>query len=243
MKSISLTLRVLSRVLGYPDQGLREQLVDMGTALRSESALSAGRMDELNALLDHLRHAPPFTLEEAYVETFDRGRGTALYLFEHVHGDSRERGPAMVDLVKTYEQAGLFISPTELPDHLGVVLEFASTQPSARAREFLGELSHIVRAIFSALLKRHSPYASVLAAILELAGEAVQAVELPEEPALDVSWEEPLAFDGCSTQGQAKPGEAQPIRITRRPRSATPGQGQPASAVEARSSVRTGAPS
>lgn len=242
MQPISLTLRVLSRVLGYPDQELRGQLADMGAALHAESALSATRLAELDALMARLRHAPPLALEEAYVETFDRGRGTALYLFEHVHGDSRERGPAMVDLVKTYEQAGLFISPTELPDHLGVVLEFASTQPSARAREFLGELSHIVRAIFSALVKRNSLYASVLAAILELAGETAQAVELPDEPALDESWEEPPAFDGCSTQGQARPGQAQPIRITRRPRVAGSVPGQAEGKAPGSTSVQIGAP-
>jgi len=155
--------------------------------------------------------------EAAYVETFDRGRGTALHLFEHVHGDSRDRGPAMVDLVKTYEQAGLYLAPGELPDHLTVVLEYASTQPPAAAREFLREIAHILQQIFSALLRRESPYATVLAAVLDLAGERAQAVKIPDEPALDESWEEPLAFDGCSTQGQARPGQPQTIQITRRP--------------------------
>jgi nitrate reductase delta subunit len=69
----------------------------------------------------------------------------------------------MVDLIKTYEQAGLFIAPGELPDHLTVVLEYASTQPPAQARAFLREIAHILQVIFSALLKRESPYASVLA--------------------------------------------------------------------------------
>lgn len=212
-----LTLRVLAHLLSYPDASLREHLGEMRDALHDERALGAGRLTELDALIDRLRSGRAMDIEAAYVEMFDRGRGTALHLFEHVHGDSRDRGPAMVDLIKTYEQAGLYIGEGELPDHLTVVLEYASTQPPAQAREFLREVAHILQVIFSALLKRESPYASVLAAVLDLAGEKAQAVKLPDEPAIDESWEEPMAFDGCSTQGQARPGQPQPIQIVKRP--------------------------
>ena len=150
------------------------------------------------------------------METFDRGRATSLHLFEHVHGDSRDRGPAMVDLAQTYERAGLRLSAEELPDHLCVVLEFASTQPPQLAQDFLGEMAHILTAIFSALLQRGSPYAAALAAVLELAGQRVQAVPFAADEPLDDSWAEPEAFDGCSTKGQARPGEAQPIHIVRK---------------------------
>ena len=211
------TLRVLAHLLSYPDATLRSHLDEMRDALHDERALNAGRLIELDALIDRLRSGRPMDVESAYVELFDRGHGTALHLFEHVHGDSRDRGPAMVDLIKTYEQAGLYIGEGELPDHLTVVLEYASTQPSALAREFLREVSHILQIIFSALLKRESAYASVLAAVLDLAGERAQAVKVPDEPAIDDSWEEPMAFDGCSTQGQARPGQPQPIQIVKRP--------------------------
>ena len=69
--------------------------------------------------------------------------------------------------------------------------------------------------VFSALLKRHSPYASVLAAVLDLAGEKAEPVPVAPEPELDESWAEPEAFDGCSSAGQAKPGAVQPIRIVK----------------------------
>jgi len=211
------TLRVLAHLLSYPDASLREHLDEMRDALRAERALTAGRLIELDALIDRLRSGRAMDVESAYVELFDRGHGTALHLFEHVHGDSRDRGPAMVDLIKTYEQAGLYIGESELPDHLTVVLEYASTQPAAQARDFLREVSHILQVIFSALLKRESAYASVVAAVLDLAGEKAQAVKIPDEPAIDDSWEEPMAFDGCSTQGQARPGQPQPIQIVKRP--------------------------
>jgi nitrate reductase delta subunit len=215
-RPMALTLRVLARLLAYPDAELHAHLGEMRDALHDERALTFGRLAEIDVLIDRLRAFPPLEVEAAYVELFDRGRGTALHLFEHVHGDSRDRGPAMVDLIKTYEAAGLFIAPGELPDHLSVVLEYASTQPPAAAREFLAEIAHILQVIFGALLKRESAYASVLGALLDLAGQPCQAVKLPVEETIDEAWEEPPVFGGCSTQGQARPGQPQPIQIVRR---------------------------
>ena len=223
MKNNRYTLRVLSQLLSYPDAALRAQLPQLMPVLQEEGALSAGRQAELQTLAAHLQRLDSMDAESRYVETFDRGRATCLHLFEHVHGDSRDRGPAMIDLAKTYEQSGLFLSPDELPDHLCVVLEFASTQPPEVAKSFLGEMAHILNAIFSALLKRESPYAVVLAAVLELAGHKAQAVQIVADEPLDESWREPEAFDGCSTRGQARPGEAQPIHIVRKKSTQTRG--------------------
>jgi nitrate reductase molybdenum cofactor assembly chaperone NarJ/NarW len=209
------TLRVLARLLSYPDAALREQLPALREALAAEAALGPARRAELDAFTRGLLTSPAMDSEALYVELFDRGRGCALHLFEHVHGDSRERGPAMVALVKTYEEAGLLMKPGELPDHLAVALEYASTQSPARAREFLREIGHILQIIFSALLKRRSAYASVIGAVLDLAGVAAQAVPLPAEESLDESWAEPPVFSGCSNQGQARPGQPQPIHIVK----------------------------
>ena len=211
-----LTLRVLAALLGYPGAELRAALPELAAALRQESALPRARLEELQALIRQLGVLDPYEAEARYVETFDRGRATSLHLFEHVHGDSRERGPALVDLGMTYERAGLALHGKELPDHLPVVLEFASTQPEPVAREFLGEMAHILAAIFSALRERESPYASVLAAVLEAAGHKAERVPVAAEPALDEAWAEPPAFDGCSTRGQARPDAPQPIRIVRK---------------------------
>jgi nitrate reductase delta subunit len=214
---MSLTLRVLAHLLRYPDAELRAHLLELRDALRDERALTHSRLAEIDHLLDRLRAQPGLESEAQYVELFDRGRGTALHLFEHVHGDSRDRGPAMISLAQTYEQAGLFLRPGELPDFLPVALEYASTQPPAEARAFLGEVAHLLRVIFTALVKRESPYASVLAALLDLAGERAEKVKLPEELALDEAWAEPAAFDGCSSAGQARPGTPQPIQIVKTP--------------------------
>ena len=216
MKDNRYTLRVLARLLAYPDAEMRGSLHLLPAVLDDEAALSASRRAELKALVQDLLRSDAIEAEARYVETFDRGRATSLHLFEHVHGDSRERGPAMVDLAQTYAAAGLHLAPEELPDHLGVVLEFASTQPPAIAAEFLGEVAHILKAVFSALLKRESPYASVLAAVLELAGETAQAVPFTADEPVDDSWQEPEPFDGCSSRGQSRPGQPQPIHIVRK---------------------------
>jgi nitrate reductase molybdenum cofactor assembly chaperone NarJ/NarW len=209
------TLRVLARLLSYPDAGLREHAGELVQALAREAALSGERVGEIGQLLHRLSRRPALAVEAEFVELFDRGRSTSLHLFEHVHGDSRDRGPAMIDLIKTYEQAGLMLREDELPDHLSVLLEYASTQPPREARELLGETAHILRAIFSALHKKGSPYASVLAAVLELAGERAEAVAVADDEPLDESWAEPPVFGGCSTAGQARPGQPQPVRIVR----------------------------
>ena len=211
-----LTLRVLAHLLRYPDAELRAHLPEVQQPLADEAALPAARLAELQALLQYLGTQSALDVESEYVELFDRGRRTALHLFEHVHGDSRDRGPAMIDLLQTYEKAGLYLDANELPDYLPVVLEFASSQPPQQAREFLGEIAHIVRVIFSALLKRNSPYASVLAAVLELAGEKAEPVAVAPEPEMDESWAEPEVFGGCSTEGQAKPGAPQPMHFVKK---------------------------
>jgi len=212
------TLGVLAHLLGYPGAELRAHLAELRDALHDERALGASRQAELDALIERLERMDPYEAEERYVETFDRGRRTSLHLFEHIHGDSRERGPALIDLTQTYEKAGLRLDARELPDHLGVVLEFASTQPPAVAREFLAEMAHVLNALFTGLQAKASPYASVIAAVLEAAGEKAQAVAIAPEPDMDEAWAEPEAFDGCATKGQNRPGQPQPIQIVRKAR-------------------------
>ena len=215
LQPASRTLRTLAALLSYPDALVRSHLAQMREVLHGERALTRGRLAELDVLIASLARSGQLEAEANYVTLFDRGRSTSLHLFEHVHGDSRERGPAMVDLAQTYESAGLILAEGELPDYLPAVLEFVSTQPSREARAFLQEMAHIFNALFSALQQRHTPYASALGALLELAGETAQPVKPPADEALDDSWAEPPAFGGCSTAGQAGPGQPQPIHFVR----------------------------
>lgn len=211
------TLRVLSHLLDYPSTTVRTHLPELKQALHEERAIGTARLSELVALMQWIMDSAPLDVEADYVSLFDRGRSTSLHLFEHIHGDSRDRGPAMIDLAQTYEKAGLYLAEGELPDFLPALLEFVSTQPPREARAFLAEMTQILNALFTALKQRQSPYASVIGALIELAGETAQSVALAPEVPLDEAWSEPVAFDGCSTQGQARPGQPQPIHMIQNP--------------------------
>lgn len=214
------SLRALAHLLGYPNAALRENLPDLQQVLISEAAVDETRLRGLSKLIGSLIDQDVFETEQAYVELFDKGRSTSLHLFEHVHGDSRDRGPAMIDLIKTYEQAGMMLDPTkvggELPDYLPVVLEFVSTLTAEQMRDFIGEIAHILNAVHTALIKRRSLYAHVLAAVLQIGQQTVETVDVPDDEDLDAAWAEPEAFGGCSSKGQLSPDQPQPIQIVRR---------------------------
>lgn len=215
VRPMKKSLRVLAALLSYPDGALTAALPGMIDVLREEGAVTNARLVELEALIAMLREGDPLEVEGAYVELFDRGRATSLHLLEHVHGESRDRGPAMVDLARTYAQAGLMLAHGELPDYLPVVLEFASTQPPREARAFLGEIAHLLNALHSALSHRASAYAAAFRALLELAGEQPKALAAAAEEPLDASWAEPAAFDGCSRRGQDRADGVHSIRLVR----------------------------
>ncbi len=209
---LTYTLRALAFLLRYPDEEVRARAPEALQALAEEGAVPLQRLQRLQALVADWQRQDGYEVEAAYVDTFDRGRSTSLHLFEHVHGDSRERGPAMIDLLQTYERAGLQLRSHELPDYLPVLLEFASTQPVDVARGLVGEVAHIVNALIGALQRRRSPYAEVLMAVLEACGQRVEPAE-PEvdEPALDASWAEPQAFGGCPSA--AVSGSERPVHF------------------------------
>ncbi|MBZ0124704.1 MAG: nitrate reductase molybdenum cofactor assembly chaperone [Roseovarius sp.] len=195
------TLKALSLVLSYPTRELQEAMPEIGGVLAADSRLTTAARRALRPLVEALGAQDIYALEERYVALFDRSRTLSLNLFEHVHGESRDRGGAMVSLMETYREAGFEPATSELPDHLPVLLEFLSTRPFAEAREMLADAAHIVEALNARLDRRESPYAAVFAALLQLAGvqadrEAV--AELLEQPevdaddlqALDEIWEE-----------------------------------------------------
>ncbi len=198
------TLRALAALLAYPDEELRAALPEIAEALRAARGLDAARRDELLALAAELGQGEQLDAEARYVDLFDRGRSTSLNLFEHVHGDGRERGAAMLELRERYARIGLAQSGHELPDHLPVLLEYLSCCEPAETPELLGECAHVLRKLGNALAHRGSRYAAVPAALLALAGEEGLDPHTPVPPPedLDASWEERPAFE--------RPAEAAP---------------------------------
>ena len=207
------TYRALAALLSYPGASLLEHLDELRSVFSEDERLTAVDRAALGHLIDELQAADPMDSEAAYVETFDRGRAASLNLFEHVHGDSRDRGQAMVDLLALYEQQGLALLVADLPDFLPVFLEFLSLLGEQDAQEQLQSVQHLVETIGATLTRRASPYAGAFQALLRLAGERhperllADRVGAPVEEdtsmdAIDKAWlDEPVTFLGaCAPQ-------------------------------------------
>ncbi|WP_434615688.1 nitrate reductase molybdenum cofactor assembly chaperone [Tabrizicola sp. M-4] len=195
------TLKALSLILSYPTEDLQTAMPEIGNALVGDMRLIPSVRAALGALSQELEDGDLYDLQERYVMLFDRSRTLSLNLFEHVHGESRERGGAMVSLIETYRAAGFEPVTTELPDHLPVLLEFLSTRPTGEARETLADAAHILDVLCARLQRRDSRYAAAFAALSALAGtsgdaEAVAGMlaQAEDDPtdlvALDAVWEE-----------------------------------------------------
>ncbi|MBX6321252.1 MAG: nitrate reductase molybdenum cofactor assembly chaperone, partial [Rhodospirillaceae bacterium] len=203
-----IELRALGALLSYPSPELRSALQEIAGVLDASRLIPAACRGELHTLIDMLAEDELLAAQERYVALFDWGRGTCLNLFEHLHGESRDRGTAMVELKRLYERAGFELATAELPDYLPVVLEYLSCRDLAEARALLGDCAHLLRRIAMALVARRSPYAAVLQTLLAIAGErpvdpaAVPPREGPDEAALDRDWHERPAFDGEPLAGR-----------------------------------------
>jgi nitrate reductase delta subunit len=195
------TLKALSALLSYPSEALQAAAPEIDAVLAVEGLLSPAAVAAIAPLTAALASRDVYALEEEYVFLFDRSRSLSLNLFEHVHGESRDRGQAMVDLLETYRAGGFELGGAELPDHLPVLLEFLSTRPLDEARDTLADAAHIVAALAHRLKGRDSAYAGVFDALAEIAhavpdAEALAALkaEAFDDPtdlaALDAVWEE-----------------------------------------------------
>ncbi|RCK46553.1 nitrate reductase [Thalassospira profundimaris] len=162
------TFKALSALLSYPGTDLQDACEDIATVLMDERLLSPGTLAKVLPFVADIGKADIYDLQERFVALFDRSRSLSLNLFEHVHGESRDRGGAMVDLVETYRAGGFEPATTELPDHLPVLLEFLATRPLAEARATLADADHILIALRERLERRESPYACVFDALVEL---------------------------------------------------------------------------
>lgn len=200
------TLKVLRLLLSYPTQMHIDALPECRETLQQEAWLSDATLAALDAWTREMEEGDLLDLQEEYVSLFDRTPSLSLHLFEHVHGDSRDRGPAMVDLSNLYKEAGLAIATEETPDYLPMFMEYLSTQKPENIREHLGSAINIIVAVGERLKKRGTGYAIIFDALAETAErnpdpkavaaalkEASGAEYSPEE--LDREWEEQFAFD------------------------------------------------
>jgi len=206
-----IVLRALGALLSYPREDLRQALPEIAEAIRASPLIAKRERDGLMALIDDLASGDLLAAEERYVELFDRGRATSLNLFEHLHGESRDRGDAMVELKRRYERAGFELATRELPDHLPVLLEYLSCRDIAETRDMLGDCAHLLKRIGGALIARESPYAAVVQAVLVIAGETpLDPAAVPRvadrDDNTDRDWFEQPAFGGEPLPGGTRTG-------------------------------------
>ena len=229
-----LTLRALSALLGYPSAELKAHISEIRAAITDEAALPGPARRRLGPLLDRLAEGDLLELQADYSELFDRSRSLSLHLFEHVHGDNRQRGQAMIDLGQQYLDRGFMLGSPEMPDFVPVFVEFASCLEPAEARDMLRQPAHVFAALEQRLAERTSPYAAVFSALLDAAGARPDRAALaeleanapPDDPAkIDEEWEEkavtftaphdmggPTGVLGGAVQG-ATPGEQAPAAM------------------------------
>jgi len=222
------TFKALSALLSYPDEELQKAAPELRTVIDEETLIPADSRRLVDALLEEIATGDLYALQERYVDQFDRTRSLSLHLFEHVHGESRDRGQAMIDLKSLYEQNGLYLSAAELPDFVPALLEFLSMLPLTQARALLSQTAHILTALAERLQKRHSPYAAIFQALAALATLAPDApgVELVAEgedadpndfAQLDAQWEEEAVTFGPGATPSCKDRIISQIRAGRRP--------------------------
>ena len=210
-------LKVMARVLEYPTEELQAAKDALIAAVLEDSRLPRQNKEQLLTGIDRVCDTDLLDLQEAYVSLFDKGRSTSLLLFEHVHGESRDRGQAMVDLMEQYRANGLEIDAKELPDYLPLFLEYLSTRPWDEIQNWLEDIHHILGLLGERLYQRESVYHVIMDALLVLSGRKADRQELarivaseerddtPE--ALDKVWEEEMVKfvddqgSSCSTGG------------------------------------------
>jgi len=211
-----MTYRALSRLLSYPEAQLQSEAITCAELIGREGLVPQKIVRAVKKLASHLEGTDLYEIQSAYVDLFDRTRSVSLHLYEHVHGESRERGPAMVGLIELYKSHGLEMEVSDLPDYLPVFLEFLSILPDTEAASLIGEAAHVLEAISERLKKRESPYRAIFGALLSISDkpadkDAVASLLSIEDDdpndleALDKAWEEePVTFgpgdaaDGCS---------------------------------------------
>lgn len=221
-----LTLRCLAALLGYPSVELQQAVPQLRDALAAEGALSSAVLARVDALLDHLEKGALFDLQAEYSELFDSTRRLSLHLFEHVHGDNKDRGQAMSDLGLEYIRHGLEMTTNELPDYLPLFIEFVALLDPAAARDWLRQPIDVLTVLAERLDKRGSLYGAVMGALVELADARPDAEKLEqigqafaedETKTVDELWEEaPVSFGTAAYDNGGPTGVIARIRAANR---------------------------
>ncbi len=211
-------MKVISRLMDYPTAELQEHKDELISSIRQSRVISPEQREALVDLTNNIYDRELMDAQEIYTGLYDRGRSLSLLLFEHVHGESRDRGQAMVDLMAQYEAAGFYISVRELPDYIPLFLEYLSEGPDIEAREGLADIAHILGLLSARLQERDSHYSALFAALLQISGQNVDVSALRKRAAkeerddtpeaLDRVWEEEAITFGADDSQEACPSQS-----------------------------------
>lgn len=204
-------LKVISRLMDYPSQAMADSSAELIQVVVA-SELSREHKDELCSFIENLAATDLYDAQERYDLLFERGRSLSLLLFEHVHGESRDRGQAMVDLLSEYTSNGFDLDTEQMPDYIPLYLEFLSEQEDAYAQEWLSDVSHILTVLSERLLDRQCDYRILFESLIELSGAAVEREKIAETvkkeqrddtvEAIDQAWEDKeIRFDDPVSSG------------------------------------------
>lgn len=178
------TFKAISLLLCYPESDWLAALPELESVLAEEAESNGQAGPRMAPLFVQLRETKLIALQESYVATFDRNPSHSLHLFEHIHGESRDRGSAMIDLLEEYWKYDFDASASELPDYVPLFLEFLSLLPDDEALALLGDAVHVIATIGRKLDANGSPYATAFK-VLE-AMSPIVAQELTEPPVHDM---------------------------------------------------------
>ena len=226
MGEMMKTLKILSVMLCYPQSDMQMALDEMAEVLEQENLVPERQRWAVQDLMRKMAQTDLMELQERYVRLFDRGRALSLHLFEHIHGESRDRGQAMVNLLHVYQQHGFSLSARELPDYLPLFLEYLAQRPLTEALNMLGEAMHVIALLGARLAERGSDYHIVFDALSALVGEPADISDIRQQVAqegpdpsvvnMDKIWEEEAVTflasqDGCAGINLG-PDVAQPLQ-------------------------------
>ncbi|MBT6328552.1 MAG: nitrate reductase molybdenum cofactor assembly chaperone [Kordiimonadaceae bacterium] len=208
------TFKIIGMLLSYPKQPLIDNMAEIEQVLKSEALLPTRAMKKLLKFTEYVKQSDLYELQEEYVELFDRGHAHCLHMFEHIHGEGRDRGQAMVNLIESYAERGFYMAEGELPDYLPLFLEYLSCCPAEEAIDLIGDPINVVATIGVKLKKRDSLYYILFEAMQSLAKvkadsdviAAATAAELETQSLeeLDVEWAEAEAFDNSTECGSSQ---------------------------------------
>lgn len=214
-------LNVISALIDYPTEELYNASEEIKQIIKNNSLLNADDKAGLLGFVDGRKAMDLLDWQSDYDALFERGRSLSLLIFEHIHGESRDRGQAMIDLIAQYKEAGLDLNARELPDYIPLFLEFVSTQVTENnavmnydnVRSWLQDVSHIFALLKVRLAQRSCDYEALFTALVSLSGAEISFDDLAAQvkgekrddtkEAIDKVWEEEMVKFGPDSEQAA----------------------------------------